>query len=413
MSDVLDRILAQSVDELSSTVMFSPESMAVLLLGTSFLEMRNNWIDRSDNPEDTVTDAEWDIIERINGNLAWEIMHPMIGVIMPMVTLAVPQNMLICDGETYLRTNYPLLYAVLDPAFIIDADTFVTPDLRNLVVVGVGTPAIPSTEQDLPITAENNNAWMDGGTTSTNGDLYLQVGNNNSSGFRFVAATIPQGEILTEAILTVYATDEFFDVPSSLLVRGVDKDTTGVWTSSNEPNPNTYTSASASMSTAAWIGDQFRTVNVTAIVQEIIDRAGYVLGNPIALVITNQDGGSDYVALRGWTVNPAQSAVLHLEWGGTPAEGFEVNESGGEESHVLTVPELAEHTHTDSGHTHSYSPPGASILVVAPGEAPVAAINLIPGSTGSGSANIQNTGDSEPHNNMQPYRALRYGVIAR
>jgi microcystin-dependent protein len=90
-----------------------------------------------------------------------------------------------------------------------------------------------------------------------------------------------------------------------------------------------------------------------------------------------------------------------------------VGEIGGEETHILTTGELASHTHTDAGHSHSYSPPGTTVPVVAPGEAPVIAINLFPGITGTGFAAIQNTGADLPHNNMQPFTALNYCVVAK
>lgn len=38
---------------------------------------------------------------------------------------------LLCDGSIYERVDYPDLYAVIDPAFIIDADTFAVPDLLD------------------------------------------------------------------------------------------------------------------------------------------------------------------------------------------------------------------------------------------------------------------------------------------
>jgi microcystin-dependent protein len=91
---------------------------------------------------------------------------------------------------------------------------------------------------------------------------------------------------------------------------------------------------------------------------------------------------------------------------------FPFGDTGGEEAHTLTVEELAAHGHTDTGHTHVYQPPGASFLFVAPGEAPGALVNLVPGVTGSSSANIADTGSDSPHNNMQPYMGLTYMIYA-
>lgn len=52
----------------------------------------------------------------------------MIGVCLPYASGTIPTNMLECDGDTYDRVDYPLLYAALDTAYIVDEDTFITPN---------------------------------------------------------------------------------------------------------------------------------------------------------------------------------------------------------------------------------------------------------------------------------------------
>lgn len=49
-----------------------------------------------------------------------------------------PLGALSCDGATYLRVDYPALYAVIHGAYKIDADHFKTPDLRGRTVIGNG-----------------------------------------------------------------------------------------------------------------------------------------------------------------------------------------------------------------------------------------------------------------------------------
>jgi microcystin-dependent protein len=60
----------------------------------------------------------------------------MIGMVVPYVTGDVPAGCLPCDGGTYQRVDYPILYEVIDPVFIIDADHFKTPDLQSRSVRG-------------------------------------------------------------------------------------------------------------------------------------------------------------------------------------------------------------------------------------------------------------------------------------
>lgn len=64
----------------------------------------------------------------------------MIGAIVPtaIASASLPGHLLPCDGSQHLREDYPDLYDLLDAAFIVDADHFVTPDLRGITVIGTG-----------------------------------------------------------------------------------------------------------------------------------------------------------------------------------------------------------------------------------------------------------------------------------
>ena len=60
----------------------------------------------------------------------WDI--PMLlGSIQAVATATNPDNTIPCDGSTYLRVDYPSLYAVMHTDFIIDADHFKTPTLNT------------------------------------------------------------------------------------------------------------------------------------------------------------------------------------------------------------------------------------------------------------------------------------------
>jgi len=141
MSHLLDELLAQAANGSPLTAAFSSEDVAVLFFASEFLGRRENWLDRGVDPLDEVTDADWDAIEKLVGNVYEALMTPLVGQIVPILLAAVPDNMLLCDGSTHLRVDYPSLYAALDSAFIVDADHFVLPDLRGRTVVGAGAGA--------------------------------------------------------------------------------------------------------------------------------------------------------------------------------------------------------------------------------------------------------------------------------
>ncbi len=94
------------------------------------MSLERNWEQSGSVSIDDAIQAATDMLEAFN---------PMIGTIFLTAWSTVPSGYLLCDGSTYDRVDYPLLYAALDSAFIVDADTFIVPDLQDRVPVGVGT----------------------------------------------------------------------------------------------------------------------------------------------------------------------------------------------------------------------------------------------------------------------------------
>ena len=102
-------------------------------------------------PEDTAQTA----LVMMNEYYAGE--NCMIGMVVPFVTTLPPANVLVADGSVYNRVDYPLLYAGLPAALIIDPDTFAVPDLRDVFVMSAGVTYPPlstggEAEHDLSIT---------------------------------------------------------------------------------------------------------------------------------------------------------------------------------------------------------------------------------------------------------------------
>lgn len=142
MSQVLDRLLALAADFEPMTASLSPDTLAVLFYFEVAMQERRTWLE-PDDPTDEITPAEWDTIEAMVATALKELMTPMIGQIVELASAVFPPNILPCDGATYNRVDYPDLYAVIDAVFIIDADTFFVPDLRDRVAIGEsGTRAV-------------------------------------------------------------------------------------------------------------------------------------------------------------------------------------------------------------------------------------------------------------------------------
>jgi len=88
-----------------------------------------------------------------------------------------------------------------------------------------------------------------------------------------------------------------------------------------------------------------------------------------------------------------------------------MNDSFGEEDHVLTTAELASHNHTQNPHTHTEITATASIAEVSVVPVPTAIPGV--GVTGAATATNNASGSDTAHNNIQPSLALRFCIIAR
>lgn len=145
MSDELNALIALSADYDPMTASLSPDTLAVLFYAGTYLQEQKNWYN-PENPLDTITTEEWDTIEAMVATAFKELMINMVGVVIDYFGATFPPNVLPCDGATYNRVDYPILYAVIDPVFIIDADTFAVPDLQDRTTIGEsGTRSVGDT----------------------------------------------------------------------------------------------------------------------------------------------------------------------------------------------------------------------------------------------------------------------------
>lgn len=227
---VLPQFEVVASTQAARTVFLSGDSSALLFSALAAINDFHQWY-----KDGGLTAADYDFIQTLIDKANYQLMTPNIGQIIMYTTADTPIFCLPCDGEEYAREDYPLLYAVLDAAYIVDSDTFVTPNLASRSPIGTGE--------------------------------------------------------------------------------------------------------------------------------------------------------------------------------GTGLSAVSVNEIKGEEFHELTESENAVHSHNDSGHAHTYQPPGATGLFVSPGEVPALLPALLPSSTTTGFAAIQSSGEGEPHNTIHPVVGVKFGVI--
>ncbi len=137
LSLIWQDIQAIAANTRASVIHLSGDAGAFVLSAVSAFQSRSAWIQEDGAPVD---DGQFDEIEALTAKAYTQLMTDVaIGSIFPFITSAPPTGALECDGATYLRVDYPDLYAALDSAFIVDADHFIVPDLRGRTIIGVGT----------------------------------------------------------------------------------------------------------------------------------------------------------------------------------------------------------------------------------------------------------------------------------
>ena len=138
-------------------------------------------------------------------------------------------------------------------------------------------------------------------------------------GLRYGNVTIPQGAVITSATITFTRITNSGSVVNFLIEgQAADNAPTFVYDAGAPANFN-ITSRPATTATVAWTTSSLSTAqvvtdDVAAIVQEVVDRAGWASGNALVFRITSQDSTSGNV-LRAETFEaPGAAAVLTVSY---------------------------------------------------------------------------------------------------
>lgn len=142
------------------------------------------------------------------------------------------------------------------------------------------------------------------------------------SGFRFTGVTIPQGATINSAILDFYSSGTA--IGTSPLVKfygnAIDNATT-FNTTTEKPETKTKTTAvvNKTFTSSLWnpaTGFGIETVDVATVVQEIINRAGWMSGNALSiLAYDNGSVNSTYVGVSTYDSAMNRGAKLTIDYG--------------------------------------------------------------------------------------------------
>ncbi|MDH4279919.1 MAG: hypothetical protein OEW83_17755, partial [Acidimicrobiia bacterium] len=224
------------------------------------------------------------------------------------VTVAVNDDVEIESPETVIVIIQPdASYSIGSPASdtvtIADDDGFGSLDIR-----------VASSSDDVEERASGSMRL-----TSSDLELGIDKGTAQLIGLRFPGVGIPQGATITNASIQ-FQVDETSTTPTELAIRAEDANTATPFVStSGNVSSRAVTDAVASWSPPAWnsvgqAGPDQQTPDLSAVVQEVVDRPGWSSGNALVFII---DGTGTRVA-EAYNGVPAAAPLLHVEYSTGP-----------------------------------------------------------------------------------------------
>jgi hypothetical protein len=130
-----------------------------------------------------------------------------------------------------------------------------------------------------------------------------------NAGFRFTTVAVAQAAVIANATFKLRVTGNYQGYATGKLY-GADEDSSAQWSDSIRPSNRTKTAASTVIPSAGSSG--IKSYDVTAVVQEIVDRAGWASGNNISLFVLNTSAGTDNTYWEAFESAGTDEAVLEI-----------------------------------------------------------------------------------------------------
>ncbi|MGH9146395.1 MAG: PKD domain-containing protein, partial [Vicinamibacterales bacterium] len=201
----------------------------------------------------------------------------------------------------------------------------------TITITSVGTPTIPppSPTVEVRVASGTDDAEESatGSVSLTSSDLELVVdGSNQTVGMRFNGVAVEKGATINNAWIQFQA-DQTSSVATSVMIRGQAADNaTTFTTSAANLSSRPKTTAAVSWSPVPWntvgaAGADQRTPNLSSVIQEIVNRAGWSSGNSLAILIT----GTGQRVAESFNGVPGAAPLLHIESvSGVPSPDIDV-----------------------------------------------------------------------------------------
>jgi len=223
-----------------------------------------------------------------------------------LVSFADPSALVTSASFSHIGT-YVLRLTASDSELISYSELTVT-------VIGIEETVI----QEVRVAASSDDAEENssGSVNLTSSDLELvEDSSNQTVGMRFNTITIPKFSQIIDAYIQ-FQVDEVSSGSTNLSVRGEAQDNPGTFTTSNRNiSLRIKTSSSISWSPLPWTvegqaGIDQRTPDLSPIIQEIVNRSGWMEGNSLVIIIN----GSGVRTAEAYDGTHSGAPLLHIEY---------------------------------------------------------------------------------------------------
>jgi hypothetical protein len=225
-------------------------------------------------------------------------------------------------------------------------------DDATITVTSSGGGGTTTLEKRATASADDAEQGASGSVSLTSSDLEVVTDGTDvqSVGIRFGGLAIPPGAPIVSAWIQLQA-DETSDVATTLTIQGEASDNAAPFTSgSNNVGARPRTAASVGWSPPVWnlvgeAGAGQRTPDLSAVVQQIVSRGGWLSGNALAFVIT----GSGSRVAESFDGTATGAPLLHVVFGGAAGNVAPTVSAGPDRSISLAQAASLDGTVSDDG----------------------------------------------------------------
>jgi len=216
-----------------------------------------------------------------------------------------------------------------------------------------------------------------------------------NTSLRFIGVNIPKDSIINSAKISfTYGSTESI-TGMKILIKGVAEDNTGEFVSSPEDTARTRTKTTASVVWEGTIsysgGVAYDTPDIKTIIQEIVNRSGWVSGNALAIYL--YDNGSSYgkyISMDEYSDGLGDSALLTVDYTPAGSPSSSVSPSVSPSSSASPSSSLSPSSSVSASSTPSASPSPSSSM------SPSASVSPSSSNSPSISASVSPSSSSSP-----------------